>query len=152
MLFEKFTGAPRRLRAAMLPAALLLASCAPSAMRQDPGYCTRHSAEARQAVQLLFGRAIGAQGKVSEAEWEEFVATTVTPAFPEGLTVFDAKGQWRDTATGAVVSEPSKIVLVLVVDAEAAMPRIEAIADAYKRRFDQQAVAIVSHPACVVFR
>jgi hypothetical protein len=152
MMFEKFTGAACRLSAAMLPVAILLASCAPTAVRHDTAACVQPSAETRQAVQLLFGRAIGAQGRVSEAEWEEFVATTVTPAFPEGLTVFDATGQWRDTATGAVISEPSKIVLVLVADAAAAMPRIEAVADAYKRRFDQQAVGIVSHSACVVFR
>ena len=103
-------------------------------------------------MQLLFGRAIGTQGMVSDAEWEDFIARTVTPAFPDGLTVFDAKGQWRDTATGAVVSEPSKIVLILVADTAAAMPRVEAIADAYKRRFNQQAVGILSQPTCTVFR
>jgi hypothetical protein len=149
MVLEKFTGAKRRPGAAMLTAAILLAACAPIAPRQDSGICAQPAAESRQAVQFLFGRAIGAQGRVSEAEWADFVATTVTPAFPEGLTVFEATGQWRDTATGAVVSEPSKIVLVLVADA---VPRIVAVADAYKRRFDQQAVGIVAHPACVVFR
>jgi hypothetical protein len=135
-----------------LPAALLLAACAPRAMHQVPGDCGSTTGETRHAVQLLFGRAIGAQGAVSEAEWDDFLAKTVTPAFPDGLTVFDAKGQWRDTATGAVVSEPSKIVLILVADTKAAMPRIEAVADAYKLRFRQQAVGIVSHPACAVFR
>ncbi len=152
MWFEKSLGARRWSGAVALPAALLLASCAPHAMHQVRDDCGSRAGESRRAVQFLFGRAIGTQGMVGEAEWEDFLARTVTPAFPDGLTVFDAKGQWRDTATGAVVSEPSKIVLVLVADPAAAMPRIEAVADAYKLRFNQQAVGIVSQPACAVFR
>lgn len=147
MQIEKPVGARLRRGAVVLSAALLLAGCAAPAMHHGAGQCT-----AREAVQLLFGRAVGAHGTVSDAEWEDFLARTVTPAFPDGLTVFDAKGQWRDTATGAVVSEPSKIVLILVADAAAALPRVEAIADAYKLRFNQQAVGIVSQPACAVYR
>ena len=136
-----------------LAALLPLAACAPQALQPPTQACGLVGAgEARVTVQLLFGRAIGTQGEVSEDEWQDFLAKTVTPAFPDGLTVFDAQGQWRDTATGAIVGERSKVVLVLVANVDAAMKPIAAVADVYKRRFQQQAVRIVSQGSCVVFR
>jgi hypothetical protein len=108
--------------------------------------------ETRHAAQLLFGRAVGTEGEVSEAEWQDFVATALTPAFPDGLTVTDAEGQWRDARTAALVRERSKVVTVLLDAPDAARPRLEAVADAYKRRFRQDSVAIVVAPACVAFR
>jgi hypothetical protein len=110
------------------------------------------AAQAKFSAQLLFGRAIGTQGEVSEPEWQDFLAATVTPAFPNGLTVADTQGQWRDSATGALVRERSKVVTILIDDPAAVRPRLDAIADAYKQRFRQDAVGIVIAPACVAFR
>ena len=44
---------------------------------------------------LYFGTA-QPDGLVSPEEWSGFLGTTITPRFPEGLTVFQASGQWRD--------------------------------------------------------
>lgn len=109
-------------------------------------------AETRYAAQLFFGRAIGTQGEVGESEFQDFLAGMVTPAFPDGLTVIDGQGQWKDAGTGALVRERSKVVTILVDDPAAVRPRLDAIADAYKQRFRQDAVAIVIAPACVAFR
>lgn len=35
---------------------------------------------------------------VSDEDWRAFLAAEVTPRFPDGLTVIDAAGQWRDGA------------------------------------------------------
>ncbi|HEX2117428.1 MAG TPA: DUF3574 domain-containing protein [Alphaproteobacteria bacterium] len=110
------------------------------------------AAQTKFSAQLLFGRTIGTQGEVSEQEWQDFLAATVTPAFSDGLTVTDTQGQWRDAATGTLVRERSKVVTILIDDLAAARPRLDAIADAYKRRFKQDAVGIVISPACVAFR
>jgi hypothetical protein len=110
------------------------------------------AAETRYAAQLLFGRAIGTQGEVSEGEWQDFLATTITPAFPDGLTVVDAHGQWKEPGTGAVVRERSKVVTIFVDDPAAARARLDAVGDVYKQRFHQDAVGIVITPACVAFR
>jgi hypothetical protein len=128
---------------AMLLAAAL-AACAPR--------LPCDSAEQRYSVQILFGRAIGTQGEVSEAEWQDFLASVVTPAFPDGLTVADTRGQWKDATTGALVRERSNVVTVLLDDPTAARARLDAVADAYKQRFKQDAVGIVVAPACVTFR
>ena len=135
-------------RACRWTAALLLASLVMACAPRLP--C--ESAEQRYAVQLLFGRAIGTHGEVTDAEWQDFLATVVTPAFPDGLTVTDTRGQWKDATTGTLVRERSNVVTILLDDPAAARPRLDAVADAYKQRFRQDAVGIVVAPACVTFR
>ena len=49
---------------------------------------------------LYFGRT-RPKGSVSELEWQMFLRDEVTQRFPEGLTVWEAEGQWR-TATGSI--------------------------------------------------
>ena len=80
-----------------------------------------------------------------------FRAREITPRFPDGLTVTDAAGQWRDPATGTIERELSKRVeIVFPGDAED-QARLEAVVDAYKRRFHQHSVGIIVRSACVAF-
>ena len=102
-------------------------------------------------VELLFGRNIGGKLGVSEAQWRAFLAREVSPRFPDGLTVFDTLGQWRDAKTKALVREPSKIVRVILPADAPAREKIDAIAAAYKQQFRQDAVGVVTRPACVSF-
>ena len=71
-------------------------------------------------------------------------------ALPDGLTVLDAAGQWRD-ASGAIVRERSKLVVILAEPGAAAMRRTDEIAQAYKRTFDQEAVLRAVTTACASF-
>lgn len=103
------------------------------------------------SAEMLFGRNIGNRLGVSEAEWAQFVTAEITPRFPDGLTVIDAKGQWRDTERGNVVREPSKVVLITFRDEVGKRAALSAIADAYKARFKQQGVAVITRPTCVSF-
>jgi hypothetical protein len=102
-------------------------------------------------ISLMFGRNIGGELGVSEEVWSEFVASEITPRFPDGLTVDDAVGQWRDTETARVVKEPSKDVRVVVPAGADIQEKIDAIVAAYKQRFHQQAVGVVIRPACASF-
>jgi hypothetical protein len=79
------------------------------------------------------------------------LASEVTPRFPDGLTVVHATGQWRDTGTGRIVREPSKLLTVVLNDRVGDEVKIDAIVAAYKRQFHQQAVGVVIRPACVAF-
>jgi len=105
----------------------------------------------REVAELLFGRNIGRRVGVSEAAWARFLAREVTPRFPDGLTVVDAMGQWRDRDTGKVVREPSKRVEIVLPGSEDDAAKLDAVVAAYKRRFRQQAVGVVVRPACVAF-
>ncbi len=107
--------------------------------------------QARQVAELLFGRDIGHQLGVSEHAWERFVAREITPRFPDGFTVAEASGQWRDGANGTIVHEPSKRVEIVLPGAADDDSRLDTIVSAYKRQFHQQSVAVIVRPACVSF-
>jgi hypothetical protein len=111
----------------------------------------RGAQKPREVAELLFGRNIGNRLGVSEAAWARFVARELTPRFPDGLTVVDAVGQWRDRDTGKVVREPSKRVEIVLPGGEDDAAKLDAAVAAYKNRFRQQAVGVVVRPACVSF-
>jgi Protein of unknown function (DUF3574) len=79
-------------------AALMLALAACASVLPGEG-------DAMTATRLYFGLSIPGGGTVSDADWRDFLAHEVTPRFPDGLTVNEARGQWRDTRTGRVVGE-----------------------------------------------
>ena len=98
-------------------------------------------------VNLYFGRDKPAGGEVSDVEWASFLADTVTPQFPAGLTVIDARGQHRDPA-GIIGAERTKLVVVVVFDAPAHRPKVASIVDTYAKRFGQHEVFRVEQPVC----
>ncbi len=103
-------------------------------------------------VELLFGRNIGGRFGVTEAKWRAFLAREVTPRFPDGLTVFEAAGQWRDEKSKALIRERSKTVRIITAADAKADDKIDAIAAAYIKQFKQDSVGIVRRPACVYFK
>ena len=102
-------------------------------------------------VRLYFGQDIPGKGVVSAAQWRSFLARDVTPRFPDGFTVYDASGQWRDEKRHIVVREPSKIVEIAAPDSADMRRRVDAISERYKSAFHQQSVGIVSSTACGKF-
>jgi Protein of unknown function (DUF3574) len=113
---------------------------------------TCHGAQQpRQVAELLFGRDIGHRLGVSESGFARFAAREIMPRFPDGFTVSDATGQWRGGGNGAITREPSKRVEIILPGAADDDQRLDAIVAAYKRRFHQQSVAVILHPACVSF-
>ena len=88
---------------------------------------------------LYFGRNIGDSAVVSDSAWAAFVRETITPAFPEGATVWDAAGQWR-APDGTVVRERSFVVELLHLVTPDVERRVQQVMDDYKRRFAQQSV------------
>jgi Protein of unknown function (DUF3574) len=128
-----------------LAAALVV--CANGASAQD--IACRVTQKPMVVADLMFGRNIGGRLGVTERRWSHFLASEITPRFPDGLTVVDASGQWRDTEKNRVVRERSKLVtIVMPADAQ---EKLDAIVDAYKRRFRQQSVGVVIRSACVSF-
>ena len=103
-------------------------------------------------AELFFGREKAGNRVVSDAEWSDFLATVMTPNFPDGLTVFDGYGQWRNPQTGVIGrSEGVKIVLVAVKTGSDMAGRFQTVIDAYKARFQQQSIGIITREACAAF-
>ena len=124
-------------RTFLLAGGLAMAGCAAA----PPPLCTAQEALAGCAIatQLFFGLSRLEDGTVGEAEWQAFLADTVTPRFPAGFTVLAAEGQWRDEGKAAILRESSRILLI-VHPAGADEAALAALIDAYKTRFRQQSV------------
>jgi hypothetical protein len=105
----------------------------------------------QQVAELMFGRNIGDRVGVSEVQWARFVDREITPRFPDGLTVFDTRGQWRDAERNRIVREPSKLVQIVLPGKAEDAGRLNEIAAAYKSRFRQQSVGVIVRGACVSF-
>ncbi len=98
-------------------------------------------------VDLYFGGEAGNGRAVSDAEWAAFMAEEVTPRFPDGLSVLDVAGQYREPS-GRMVRERTKLLVVVVFDAPAHLPRVQAVVDAYNRRHSQNSVFRTEHSVC----
>ena len=132
---EGATTSLRCVRLAVLGTLLAtLLVMAPAMAATDSIPCDK-SLQTRQVAQLLFGRNVEDQVRVSEAEWSDFVAREVTPRFPDGFTVVDAAGQWRDARRGSILHEGSKLIEIVLPGGSDDRVKIEAIAEAYKHRF-----------------
>jgi Protein of unknown function (DUF3574) len=106
--------------------------------------------EAHRTAQLFFGRNLGDKAGVSEADFRKFMDEEVTPKFPDGLTVMDGGGQWRGDEN-RLIREASKVVLIVLPKGRDASARIETVRTAYKTRFHQESVLLITQAACVSF-
>jgi hypothetical protein len=88
---------------------------------------------------LYFGRNMADTAMVSDSAWGAFVREVLTVRFPDGLTVWDAAGQWR-APDGTIVRERTFVVELVHLVGPEAEDRVQAVIDEYKRRFAQQAV------------
>ncbi len=127
------------LQAMVLPliALLVLAGCTcsrgPTAAGASPA-----QGETWVVERLYFGLSSPA-GPVSDADFSAFLAQVVTPRFPEGLTRFRARGQWRN-ASGAIIREDTEVVEIACTANAAHESAIAQIRAAYCRRFHQDSV------------
>src|SRR5262245_11167940 len=89
----------------ILLCALAALSCVCSALQATacrPG-------ERRMASELLYFGTARPNGTVSVAEWSSFLASAVTPRFPQGLSAWPATGQWQ-SADGLLIREDSFVL------------------------------------------
>lgn len=132
----------RRLARAMVVAVSLGACTQPGV----PPACTAPLKPALE-IELYFGRDRQGGGEVSEAEWAAFLTDSVTPRFPDGLSVLNVEGQAREPS-GRIVRERTKLLVVVVFDSPAHQGRVREIVEAYNSRFGQHGVFRSEHPVC----
>ena len=103
--------------------------------------------------ELYFG--VGTEGdaasNISEAQWRAFLDKEVTPRFPDGLTVFDAYGQWLFRGKDGPERLNSKVLVILHEDNPQRRADIEAIRLAWKQATRHQSVLWSRQPAEVSF-
>jgi hypothetical protein len=125
---------------------------APAVLAPVAAPCLLPSQQRMLVAELFFGRDRAGRQFVGDHEWATFLGDVVTPNFPDGLTVFDGYGQWRNPASGVIGRSPHvKIVLIAVKPGPDVPGRLTAVIDAYKTRFQQQSVGIVTREECAAF-
>jgi hypothetical protein len=148
----------RAVLTAMFP--LALAACVqpqatpapPCATAPPPGACLMPNQHKMLVAELFFGRTKAGRFVVSDAAWTKFLGDTITPNFPDGLTVFDGYGQSRDPATGAIGRSPKvKVVLIAIDPTPDAPSRLNAVIDGYRTRFGQRSVGLITREECAGF-
>jgi Protein of unknown function (DUF3574) len=134
-----------------------LGSCAapsaepPSSAQLAPYACLLPAEQRMLVAELFFARRIKGRGPLTDAEWTEFAVHTITPNFPDGFTVFDGEGQWRNPRTGQIAHDPTKILLIGAPRTPDLARRLSAVIDAYKSEFHQQSVGLITRDSCAAF-
>ena len=101
-------------------------------------------------TELFFGTAKADGTVVTDAQFMAFVDAEITPRFPDGLTLLEADGQFRNAADD-IIKEKSFLLILLypVEDFRPASRRINAIREAYKEQFEQESVLRADDPFAV---
>jgi hypothetical protein len=136
--------------AAVVTTAVVLS--AQSAVAPDPApQVSIDSCGAATAAQLrttLYFGTTRPRGSVSELEWQIFLRDEVTRRFPEGLTVWDAQGQWKNSM-GFIDQERSKVLLLVHPDSTTARASVQEVIAVYRKLFDQESVLWETARVCV---
>jgi len=90
-------------------------------------------------------------GGVAEIRWRAFLDREVTPRFPDGLTVFEAYGQWRGAGDAAPSRLRTKVLVILHEDTPANRAAIDAIRLAWKTATRDQSVLLATERVEVSF-
>jgi hypothetical protein len=98
---------------------------------------------------IYLGASIPSGGWVGQDSFQEFVDAEVVKRFPNGFTLVGATGFWGDWENGGTIKESSRILEFAHGFKD--LVAIREIAEAYKVRFDQQAVMVSTSVATVSF-
>jgi hypothetical protein len=138
--------------AAIVLALALLAGCAPApVLRGDAAHPAQASGWVETRLYFGLGPADASMQGMDEQAWRHFLDGEVTPRFPDGLSVFDAYGQWQGKGQASPERLRSKVLVIDYPDTPANREKIEAIRAAWKQRTGDQSVLRVTQPAEVSF-
>jgi hypothetical protein len=128
---------------------LMLAGCQLDWVREHPLGCRLDEQSALRDT-LYFGRSIPGSGEVDADAWRRFENEVLAPAFPRGYSVLDAAGHWRGN-DGAIVSEATRIVIVVHGDDDASETELRKIVARYREMFRQESVLRERTAVCATF-
>lgn len=101
-------------------------------------------------TELFFGLSKPDGSYVTEKEFQMFIDNVVTPLFPDGLTLLNGTGQFKDSS-GTVKKEGTKLLILLYPFNSESNRRIKQIREVYTSTFQQQSVLRVDDQSCVSF-
>ena len=96
-----------------------------------------------QRTELFFGG-------IAATSWNEFLADTVSPRFPDGFTWFDSHGQWQ-TPKGEIGRQDSRVLVILHASTVEKDRLIEEVREQFKQRFHEMSVLRADAPVRASF-
>jgi hypothetical protein len=98
-------------------------------------------------TELFFGLNKTDNSVVTESEWIEFLDSEVTARFPEGFTVLNGFGQYRDSKQ-QIIKENSRVLILLYPANKRKIVnrKIEQLRRIYKQKFQQESVLRMDFP------
>jgi hypothetical protein len=102
-------------------------------------------------TELFFGLSRPDGSPITDAEWDRFVQSAITPRFPAGFTVVPAQGHFG-SPDQSPHQEPARILILLhpaMADRpnhQDTTPKIDAIAREFASRFNQESVLRIDFP------
>jgi hypothetical protein len=123
---------------------LLLSGCGAAQCQPGAGHAMR-------IFNLYFGRSVASRGAITDAEWRDFRDHVVTPALPNGYTLLDGEGAWRNPRSNVTISEATKILVVAMPDTPESLSVINGIRGSWQHRFHQYVVGMTVQAGCGSF-
>jgi hypothetical protein len=128
----------------------LIGGCQHCPKQTSDGFSQNAGDTVMVRTELYFGLSKHGGGEIAGQDFDAFINEVVTPRFPDGLTIVDAIGQWRDS-NGQFVHEKTKLLIVLHPASVSSAQAIEEIRSQYKFRFGEESVMRVTSSAAVAF-
>ena len=116
-----------------------------------------------RVFQLYFGRSIPRQAstditvsprhgpQVTEQDWIAFRDEVISANLPNGYTVMDAEGAWKEPGAMRTVTERTKVLVTVMPDQPDSIEAVNRVRAAYQARFHQRLVGLAVQPACASF-
>ncbi len=100
---------------------------------------------------LYFGQSIPGGGMVNEKDWNNFKENYIRKVFKEGSTVISVSGNWYDTASHQLITEPNYVVIYYYKKSPQISRQIDSLRYWYKNLFQQQSVLRVDKKTIASF-
>ena len=133
-----------RLAALLVLTGALVAGCQ---TMQPPAPACPAGQENLRTAQLFLGRK-NVGPRASEPDLQQFIDQEITPRFPDGVTVVNGGAQWQGSEN-VLMREAAKVVHIVLPAKGDMNGKLEAVRKAYRTRFKQESVLVVTQPACV---
>lgn len=137
-------------KATLTGAILLLTGCVPPTTPAVNMTTTCATGDMLTQSTLYFGLNRPSGPEITDTEWQQFIDNDVTPRFREGLTVFNARGQWLGH-DGKLAREASKVLMLIHASDAESNRKIAALRQTYQSRFAQDSVMRIDQKVCVSF-
>lgn len=109
------------------------------ALLSSVGACTTLKGKKMTKTELYFGLTKPDGSTVAESAFQAFADSVISKTFTEGCTIIDGYGQWLGF-NGKLISEPSKIVIVISKLSAQRSRGIEQVREKYKKYYQQESV------------